>query len=259
MYSMMARVTFSICIALSLVVSAAAQSTPQKLLSDAIKQDNKKGAKGNSNNKRPQNGKAQVSESAKPPNAKSVQPKTPAPIAQSRQDEIFRFVQQHVPEIKTMLETLQKRNQSQFQVAMRGLDREIRNLKNQQSRAPDRYELSLKLWTVRSKVKLTAAKISTTKAEKQRERLKNQLKDLINEQFKLRRAQLDKELKTYENRVEKIKDQISKLDQQKAKEAQRQIEAMDRAAQKLKSNNKKNNKKNRPKNNKADQTRKSDG
>ena len=223
-------------VAFMLTVNSGWAQTEKSTLS--VKRDNKSGQQNPKTNKKKN---VKVSESAKPPTIGAGPKKEPAPISAAREKEILTFVQKHVPQIRPMLTTLkQKKNKGQFNVALRNLDREIRGLKNQEARSPERYPLSLQLWTKRYQVKLVAAKIVTaakngsTKSEKQVQRLTAQLKSLINEQFQVRQKQLELDRDNYQSRVDRINKQLDDLAQQKKKEMNRQLDSMKNALNRLK-------------------------
>ncbi|MEL7497839.1 MAG: hypothetical protein AAFN77_09530 [Planctomycetota bacterium] len=236
----------AICACGSFVSSQAlAQTTPSKSTLTTKVQDNKKNNKPKSNSKK---GTSQSS-SVKPPPVSEVntERKTPAPVSNQRISEIFDFLSKHHPEMRPILRTLQRNNAQQFQTAMRGLDRDVRSLQNQKTNSPDRYDRSLKIWVARSKTKLIAAKIATSSNEKQIESLKKKMEAMVNEHFELRKKQLEDDLAFYQKKAARVRKQISDLDQQHDREMKRQIDAMTRAAQRIKKNNKQ-----RSKNQKSD-------
>lgn len=158
----------------------------------------------------------------------------PAPVPKQRIEELFSFVEQHHPEIKPLLRSLQKKQRAQFQTAMKTLDREVRVLQLQKEKAPERYELSLELWISRSKTKFIAAQIATAKSVTQVEKLRKEMKAQIDNHYDIREKQLKADLAASRKRTERIESQINELGKLRENEIKRQTESATRMNQKLK-------------------------
>lgn len=155
------------------------------------------------------------------------------PVSKQRIEELLAFVDQHHPDIKPLLRSLQKKQRSQFHAAMRTLDREVRSLQVQKEKTPERYELSLKLWISRSKTKLIAARIATAKSEDQIKKLEREMEVQIDRYYDVRQQQLEAELAAIRKRAERIEKQKNELPSQRQSELKRQKEAAARMTQKL--------------------------
>lgn len=213
--------------------------TQQRQVKKGVKRTDgdKQSAKPNKNDK---SNKAQAAQNAavKPPaNAKAI---APAPVPMKRIRELFQFVDENHRALRPLLKTLERRDKNKFQVAMRSLDREVKNLQNQKKNSPSRYGRSLKIWVLRSQAKLVAAKIVTSKSDKAKAKLKKELASLVNQQYDLRQNQLAADLQLYQNRVERLKKQQAELRSKRSEMVDRQVESLVRSVKGMARSNKKN-------------------
>jgi hypothetical protein len=125
------------------------------------------------------------------------------------------FVQQHHPELASLLTKLKRTNAAEYEQAIRELFRTSERLAQVQERDPQRYALELELWKVESRIRLLAARL-TMGGES--EVLRQRLRTLLEEQFELRlaRQRLDRD-RTAE-RLQRHEEAIVRMEQNREKQ-----------------------------------------
>lgn len=231
MSSVVKRIT-QVCllVTLMLAVTTAAPSEVKAQTPPVSKPDRPQETKPKTRKK--PNEKAGEARTQKP---NSSNQKRPAPVSKKRIDELFKFVKNHHREILPLLKKVRNDNPSQFQVAMRSLDREVKLL-NSLPKKSARRERSLELWVTRSKTKLLAAKVATAQSNDEAKELKKQLRQLIAGHYDSRLQNLKDDRDLARQRVDKLDQHLTKLKANRSNEIQRQIDAFTRSAQKMKQN-----------------------
>ncbi len=147
----------------------------------------------------------------------AVQKKLAPALSNKRRAKLMEFVNAHHPEIRPLLNSLRKSRSGHYQSAIMALDRDVRNLQALEKRSPERYKRSLEQWTVKSKIKLMAAKLAVEKTLKNRTSIEVELKTLIERQHELRLEQTEYDLVAARKRVERLEslkhNLVSKRDQ----------------------------------------------
>ncbi|MEM9944174.1 MAG: hypothetical protein AAF939_21640, partial [Planctomycetota bacterium] len=102
-----------------------------------------------------------------------------------------------------LLKTLERHKKQQYAITMRNLDREIRNLQNQQKRAPTRYPNLLAQWVVNSKIRLKTAQLAREKTEQQGPLLKD-VENLLKQLHNLKQRQAESDITTLKKRLDRL-------------------------------------------------------
>ncbi|MFT5301292.1 MAG: hypothetical protein ACI814_002095 [Mariniblastus sp.] len=175
--------------------------------------------------------------SEKPSAANQVDSKTQKPtpkplptIGQERRSELIAFVNEHHPAIRPLLNSLRKNRPTDFQAAMRVLDREVKTIQNYKQRSPDRHKKLLDQWVIKSKIKLAAAQLSFKKTDKERAKLSNEIDRLINRQMDLRISLTIDDLTLYSKRMDRLTTQLQSLQDNRKTEILRQKSAIQKNA-----------------------------
>lgn len=111
--------------------------------------------------------------------------------------EAIEFVQEHHPELVSLLESLKSMREKEYQVAIREISKTKKRLDGFAKRGPDIYVIELDAWKIQSKIDLLVAKgiarekevnsdvmrgLLTEQVENQKKRWKNELETLAKRQ-----------------------------------------------------------------------------
>lgn len=147
-------------------------------------------------------------------------------ITPEREAAVFKFVEQHHPELAGLLERLKENQAKAYQRAIRELYTVSERLAGLQDNDEDRYDLELKAWKLRSRIQLLSAKLTMGDDEQ----LEQQLKQTLGEQYDVRREIMQLE-------QGRLGDRLKKLENELADHASRRDEAIDKRFQQLTSGN----------------------
>jgi hypothetical protein len=138
----------------------------------------------------------------------------------SREAAALSFVRENHAELESLLTSLKERQPKQYDAAIRDLFRHSERLANSQVKDTARYELELKAWKLQSRVQLLTAMLQMTPQD---ESAQSKLKDALVEQLNARRELLQLERSQAAKRVERLDEQLKKLDADAEKAAERQL------------------------------------
>lgn len=137
--------------------------------------------------------------------------KTPD-VKPERAAELLTFVREHHPELADLLEQLRPMKTSEYQAALKDLDRDVRRLEQQEKKAPKRYESELGLWKARSRIRLLSARLSVSEDDELKELLKAELRGLRQQEL----AALQLEIDIVRQNLEKQQRRLEQLEKQAA-------------------------------------------
>jgi chromosome segregation ATPase len=133
-----------------------------------------------------------------------------AEIDANREGELLAFVQAHHPELGELLRQLKPMKVSEYQTALRALDRDVRRLDQLRKKSPTRYEPELSVWASRSRVRLLAARLSMEQDEELRQQLRSELRELRRRELGV----LQLEIETVRQNLEKQQRRLEQLERQ---------------------------------------------
>jgi tellurite resistance protein len=146
--------------------------------------------------------------------------KTDADASKSREEAALKFVRENHAELESLLTNLKERQPKQYDAAIRDLYRHSERLGNAKAKDVERYELELKAWKLQSRVQLLTASLLMTPED---ESAKSKLKDALVEQLRSRRELLQFERDQAAKRMERLDEQLKKLDADFDQTAERQL------------------------------------
>jgi phage-related protein len=174
-----------------------------------------------------------------PANQKPVEKKPLPKVSKERLEELKAFVKKHHPEIRPLLNSLQKSRPEQYEATMRTLDREVRNIQALEKRWPERYEKSLELWTTRSKITLLSAQLAIKKSLQEQQAIEKQIYSLIQKQHALRIEIVAADVKATRKRLERYEAELAKLKSNQKAEIERQMDVIKTNSQRIRLNQQK--------------------
>lgn len=140
-----------------------------------------------------------------------------------RKAELLVFAEQQLPQLRTLLNTLETKRPKQFRTAILNLSRDEERLSKLKDRDPERYEWELKQWKINQRIQIATAKL-TLRGESPES--KQELKDLLANRNELRQQLLQLDLKRAQERVARVEDQLQKAAKANDSELQRQVEQL---------------------------------
>lgn len=143
----------------------------------------------------------------------------PISITPARETAAITFARLHHPELADLLERLKKRNNRQYELAIRDLFLASERLARFRERAPEAYDIHLELWKVDSRLRLLAARMSMSEDKN----VEAELKALLEQRVDLRLRQLRLERERVAERLQKYDEQIRELEQDPAGAAERDL------------------------------------
>ncbi|MCA8990383.1 MAG: hypothetical protein KDA88_00295 [Planctomycetaceae bacterium] len=143
-------------------------------------------------------------------------------VTPEREAAAMTFAKRHHPELASLVETLKKRDAAGYESAVRELFRTSERLAKLQPRFPDRYSSELEIWKLDSRIRLMAAQSVSGMPEAQRAEMKKLL--LLRQEIRL--AQVVAERKKLAQRLEKLDESISQLQQQSDELAEKEMDRL---------------------------------
>lgn len=109
-----------------------------------------------------------------------------------RQRRVVAFVEEHQPELATVLAHLEKHKPAEHARAIEELDRSVQPLTSGKAKDPRLHELNLLAWQARTRVELLGARLMSGKRTKAKERaeLERELREAIAAELDIRAEQL---------------------------------------------------------------------
>lgn len=154
---------------------------------------------------------------AKPEKAKSV-------VTESREEAALDFAKANHPELAELLERLRTGDRTAYDKAIREIAATNERLEKFRGSDPERYELSVRNWTLDSRIRLLTARLTMSDDPELRSEIESLLRD--RQQGKL--ALLRLERKRLAGRLEKLDAQIDQAERDQAASIEQELARIDR-------------------------------
>lgn len=148
---------------------------------------------------------------------------TPWSLTPEREAAALTFVRRHHPELEQLLDQLRSMDERQFTKAVRELYRVSERLAGVRDRNDDLYQLQLALWKASSRVQLLAAQVRLSPEDM---RLRQQLRVGLQLKMKAQREVLEFDLARAQERAQRLKEQLSRIDANQDQIIQREVRAL---------------------------------
>ena len=152
--------------------------------------------------------------------------KAPLAFTPEREAAALNFVERNHAELVDLLDHLKASQPKQYEQAIKEIYRVTERLAAIQERDPLLYDLEVKLWTAQSRVQLLAARLKMG----DRESIKNELREALAIQIDARLEVLKHQKQQATERLAKMESDISRLEGNKQKDIERQLETLARGA-----------------------------
>jgi hypothetical protein len=133
----------------------------------------------------------------------------PMAITPAREAAALKFAELYHPELANLLEGLKSRNKRAYRQAIRHLYLDSERLAKIREINPKRYEVSLQIWKLDSRIRLLAARVLLVKNPDPK--LEEQLRKALGERVDLRLQQMQMDRERTLNRLKKLDADIAKL------------------------------------------------
>jgi hypothetical protein len=169
------------------------------------------------------NTEAKQPEAKQKTNAKNKDRAEPAiTLTSEREEAALAFIRAHHPELLEVLDQLKAGSPKRYKAVVLDLFRSSERLRAMREMDPNRYELALKAWKVRSRIHLLAARAALSNDES----LRLELRRAFEEQADIRRAQLQYDRDLLSERLKKADAALGKLDEERAAQIERQYNSL---------------------------------
>ena len=135
---------------------------------------------------------------------------------------VLAFVHEHHAELERVLGYLRENNAAEYERAIGDLSKSVNRLRMLQDRDPKRYELEVRQWQVGSRAELVAARYQM----EPRDEYKSQIRELLAEQWELKRALLTLERDRAAERLRKLDEQLTDLNQSREGTLERRTQVL---------------------------------
>lgn len=170
---------------------------------------------------------AQQDADARGPQGGAASVEREPPVSPEQEPVALEFAREHHRELTGLLEQLKRTNPQRYENAIADLFRTSERLSRLQERVPERYESELKIWKLNSRLRLLAARASSTGES---DEIRQEMKQLILERNRIRAAQLEADRERLEARLERMSEMIGRLRNESEQVAERDLERLLRAA-----------------------------
>ena len=116
---------------------------------------------------------------------------------------LLEFVEQHQPSLVKLLKYMKRKQPQQYEQALKELTRVKQRLNSLEKRDTESYAIELELWQVRSKLRMLVAEILASDKNSQ-DKLRTQLRALVEKEIDLDLARLQLEQKRVEQRLSSV-------------------------------------------------------
>ena len=159
------------------------------------------------------------------PRSASAQP----PVTRQQERRIRAFVQEHHPQLASVLAHLEANRPNEYQRALQDLNKHRERVLQWRTRDPERYALELKQWKLQSRAQLLAARLSMANQQE----LEDELRELVREQVATRLEILRREHQRIVQREARLEEQIQQMEENRERFVEGQLKALTRNRQKL--------------------------
>lgn len=174
----------------------------------------------------PAAGERQIAQKDQEPPRKAVDANQPKRMesssAEQREAEAMAFVEQYHPELAQLLVHLKKRDKESYSKAVRQLQRDNRRLEEMRARDTARHDLELQLWQSASRIQLISARLSMRDDENLRQELARELGRRYDARLALARLERNRA----EQRVDRLSELIGRLEANRQKAIERDLEKL---------------------------------
>ncbi|MCA9161935.1 MAG: hypothetical protein KDA62_03110 [Planctomycetales bacterium] len=152
----------------------------------------------------------------------SKPPRAAAAITPDKEAAALAFVKQYHPELHGLLQSLRDHQPEEFEKAIRDLSRTAERLRPYRENDVARYELEVRMWQAQSRVELLTAQVLMGDSPE----LRKDLRTAVEHKLALQREVYQAERQRLTDRLNRLDQQIERLDNQGDAMVERQVELL---------------------------------
>jgi len=166
--------------------------------------------------------------------AKKERGKPPVAVTAEQEAEVLQFLRQHHTELADLLGHLQATRPAEYNRAIRDLGHARERLRQFEKSDSARYELELQSWVIQSKIQLLVARLAMSDSES----LRDEVRQLLAEQFDLKLRYAKSERERTAERLQKLDEQVQRMSANRADMLDKEYQTLTRSSEKLKAKRK---------------------
>lgn len=168
------------------------------------------------------------------PAPKKTRAKPAVAVTAQQEAEVLQFLRQHHTELAELLGHLQLSRSADYYRAIRDIGHARERLRQFEKGDGERYELELQSWVIQSKIQLLVARLAMSDSQS----LRDELRNLLAEQFdlKLRFSQVERD-RTAE-RLRKLDEQLRRLADSRVELLEKEFLSLTKSSERLKAKRK---------------------
>ncbi|MCE2791119.1 MAG: hypothetical protein ACK56D_06865 [Planctomycetota bacterium] len=143
--------------------------------------------------------------------------------ALQRKAELLTFAEQNLPQLRSLLDTLEAKRPEQFRTALLNLARDEKRLSGLEKLDPERFELELKRWTTDQRIQIVTARLAL---QGESDGIRSEMKELLATRNELRLQWLQLDLERSRERVVRLEGLIQEAIRPSDAELQRQLDQL---------------------------------
>lgn len=168
------------------------------------------------------------------PGTKKERGKPPVAVTPQQEAEVLQFLRQHHTELAELLGHLQVTRPADYSRAIRDIGHARERLRQFEKGDGGRYELELQSWVLQSRIQLLVARLSMSDSEALRE----ELRQLLAEQFDLNLRLAKSERERTAERLQKLDEQVQRMSNNRLDLLEKEFQSLTRSSEKLKAKRK---------------------
>ncbi len=141
------------------------------------------------------------------PKSREVDSAEKSELTEEDEELLRKFVEQHQPKLLKLLDFMKRKQPTQYEQALRELSKSKLRLSNLEKRDVELYQIELKLWQLRSQLRMLVAEIAVAENQS-KDKLRVRLADLVGQEVDLDAARIDLEQRRAIQRAEQLQSQL---------------------------------------------------
>jgi hypothetical protein len=168
------------------------------------------------------------------PAAKKERTKPPVAVTAQQEAEVLQFLRQHHTELADLLGHLQLTRPTDYYRAIRDIGHARERIRQFEKGDGVRYELELQSWVLQSKIQLLVARLAMSDSQS----LRDELRQLLAEQFELKLRFANIERQRTAERLQKLDEQVQRMSDNRTDLLEKEFQSLTRSSEKLKAKRK---------------------
>jgi len=154
---------------------------------------------------------------------------------QERRQIVLDFLEQHFPELQKSILKSEEKSQRKFKGAVSRLAKDIVHLKSLEKNQPERFELMVKQWRLKTQIEITIAKYAKKESDAE---LEERLSPLVGEMLDIRKSILKLDRQAVTKRLSSIDKNLLNLENKRARAMEKNLNRLKKSADQVRAKQK---------------------